>query len=203
MKNKLFKFSAIGILGILLLSLILTGCDVGSRFDQPAITSATIELAQDTTTASPIIPGTTPEQTPGTTPGITPGTTPSQQQATGVPIRISIQTANFDMVNQVGDAEGDGYVIYYMDQIPQVIQQEAAISIPGIPEENNQNQQDGRRISTTATEFVWENVTPGLHIFSAQLVNAQGNPLSPPAVVAIATVVPQMEQQGQQNQPTP
>jgi len=127
MKKRFFKLSAIGIMVILLLSLILTGCGPGAAFDQPAITSVTLELAQDG------IDGASPTPVVSPAPGTTPNQEQQQQAATGVPIRISIEVANFDFVNEIGDTEGDGYVIYYMDELPEVIQREAEAVAPGLP----------------------------------------------------------------------
>jgi hypothetical protein len=70
---------------------------------------------------------------------------------------------------------GEGHIIYYLDVEPPVIQGQSATTDPGTFQ------------SSTEDFHLWENVSPGRHIFSVQLVNNDNTPLDP--VVMCQTIV--------------
>lgn len=170
---------------VLLAGLLVAACEpADGEGAEPRITSVTAELAPgvggDDILDIPNGNGQTPTPSPtGAAPTLTPGA------SVGEPVRISVEVDNFDIVGEVGDNEGDGYFIYYLDRIPQIIRQAA-----GPAGQQLQEQQDGRQFESTETDFVWENITPGLHIFSVQVVDTSGNPLGTPAAAVVVINVP-------------
>ncbi len=68
---------------------------------------------------------------------------------------------------------GTGHLIFYRDVAPPVTPHWPAFSVPG-----------SYRISP-GTSLTWDNISPGTHTFSVQLVSADNTPLDPPALDAV------------------
>ncbi len=82
---------------------------------------------------------------------------------------VMVNVTNFDLVNMLGaaNAAGEGHIHYYMDVPVPETPDKPAITSPGT------------YVPTTNTSFTWMNVKPGIHNFSAQLVNNDHTPLIP------------------------
>jgi plastocyanin len=92
---------------------------------------------------------------------------------------ISIEAANFTVANNPGqpNTEGQGHVHFFLDAIPPITSGVPARSAPGT------------YVEIAATSYVWPNVSPGLHVFSAELVNNDHTPLTVPAVASVMVVL--------------
>lgn len=88
--------------------------------------------------------------------------------------------SNFQVVNKLGQppASGEGHVHFYMDvaKVP---------TEPGKPAVTAQ----GTYHATAGTSHTWEDVPAGSHTFSAQLVNNDHTPLSPPVSETVTVTV--------------
>jgi hypothetical protein len=137
---------------------------------EPTTTTATTTTTETTATTSPTT--TTTEPLPGE------GTPDA-----GKSVTIEVAVANFSMVSAVGATDGDGYIVFYMDEVPAGFSEEVTVT---------ETATEQSMVESIETSYTWENVTPGVHIFSVQLVDAEGNPLSPPVITALViTVMPE------------
>ena len=84
-------------------------------------------------------------------------------------VTVSVNVTNFTLVEPTGqpNAPGEGHLHYYLDAVVPTNESE-----PAVPEVG------GYVISTNLTH-TWENVTPGEHNLSVQLVNNDHTPLIP------------------------
>jgi outer membrane protein assembly factor BamB len=101
-----------------------------------------------------------------------------QSTVSGPNITVSAMALNFTIVDKQGQpaVAGQGHLHYYMD-----VDAPTTPGQPAIPP-------SGSTWATTAnTTFTFDNVAPGSHTFSVELVNNDHTPLVPP-VVAISTV---------------
>jgi len=188
----------------------IVGADTATPTPTPA-------PGEETPTPTPT-PGQTPTPTPAPTPGATPSPTPTpspsptpapgeeQEEQQGMSVQIEISVANFEVVDSIENGEGDGYYIYYLDKLPSSIaedvpqfqqQEETPTPTPApaptpAPGEEQEMEQQQMAWASTETSFTWENLEPGFHIFSVQLVDADGAPLSPPVAAAAALTVGEM-----------
>lgn len=141
-----------------------------------------------TTTVSPTItamPSATVSPTATASPAATasPSVTPSPSAtaaAVGSDIMVSVQVANFNVVNKLGQAAvpGEGHLHFFLDAVPPILQGTPAISAPGT------------YVAIPATSYTWPNVKPGLHIISAELANNDHTPLATPSVASVMIWVP-------------
>jgi hypothetical protein len=85
---------------------------------------------------------------------------------------ITVDVHNFNVVNKSGQPNitGEGHIVYYFDEEAPVDSAKTALTLPGYS------------ASSFNKSYTWKNVEPGLHSFSAQLVNNNDTPLNPPAV---------------------
>lgn len=99
---------------------------------------------------------------------------------------ITIQVSIRDFINVYNPTKsninGEGHIVYYMDVDPAFVMDKAAFTA------------EGTYNSTAATSFTWQNVTPGVHTFSVQLVNNDSTPLAAapsayPAVDKVKVIV--------------
>ncbi len=94
-------------------------------------------------------------------------------------ITVSVNVMNFNLVNKLGEANvaGEGHIHYFMDVSIPTAPGKPALSAPGTyaPIYNE--------------SFVWQNVTPGMHNFSAELVNNDHTPLVPPVTDEVSVEV--------------
>ena len=84
-------------------------------------------------------------------------------------VTVAVNLTNFTLVEPTGqpNAPGEGHLHYYLDApIP------TNASAPAIPE-------TGGYVISTNTSHTWENVTPGAHNLSVQVVNNDHTPLIP------------------------
>ncbi len=99
---------------------------------------------------------------------------------TGFEVTINIQTSGgliiaddlnrTDILETLTQGRRPPKAKYYLDEIPATLPSQPGITVPGI--------------STVAasTIYTWHSVQPGLHSFSAELVNYDGTPMNPPQV---------------------
>lgn len=93
----------------------------------------------------------------------------------GSNVTISVLFTNFNLVNKLGQQSvpGEGHLHYFMDVTPP--------TAPGVPAITP----SGTYAATTATSYQWTNVSPGMHMFSVELVNNDHTPLVPPVVAFV------------------
>ncbi|CVK32133.1 fasciclin domain-containing protein [Methanoculleus bourgensis] len=94
-------------------------------------------------------------------------------------VTVSVNVTNFTLVEPTGQANapGEGHLHYYLDApIP------TNASAPAIPE-------TGGYVVSTNTSYTWENVTPGAHNLSVQLVNNDHTPIIPLAADMVNVTV--------------
>jgi plastocyanin len=84
-------------------------------------------------------------------------------------VTIEVNVTNFTLVEPTGqpNVPGEGHLHYYLDAVVPT-----NASAPAIPE-------TGGYVISTNLSHVWENVTPGEHNLSVQLVNNDHTPLIP------------------------
>ncbi len=86
-------------------------------------------------------------------------------------VTVTVEVSGFNIVDKQGQAkvEGEGHIHYFMDEaIP------TASGKPAVVAE--------KYIHTVNTSYTWQNVTPGMHNFSVELVNNDHTPLDPPVL---------------------
>jgi plastocyanin len=94
-------------------------------------------------------------------------------------VTITVSVTDFNLSNNLGSANeiGTGHIHYYMDV--------AVSSTPGKPAITAV----GTYVPTANESYTWENVQPGNHNFSAQLVNNDHTPLIPLAYETVNVTV--------------
>ncbi|MDD5418692.1 MAG: PQQ-binding-like beta-propeller repeat protein [Methanomicrobiaceae archaeon] len=88
---------------------------------------------------------------------------------TGDAITVTVNVTNFSLVDALGgeNVPGEGHLHYYLDAAVPTNASAPAITAPGT------------YVPTVNTSHTWENVTPGEHNVSVQLVNNDHTPLIP------------------------
>lgn len=96
-------------------------------------------------------------------------------------VTVSLQVTGFNLTDKLGkeNAAGEGHIHYFIDV--------DAPTTPGKPAVTG----PGTYAASTAMSYTWKNVAPGWHSFSAEMVNNDHTPLTPPVVAMISTVVAQ------------
>ncbi|NLN77275.1 MAG: hypothetical protein GX139_13370, partial [Armatimonadetes bacterium] len=94
-------------------------------------------------------------------------------------VTVSVDVTNFTLVEPTGqeNAPGEGHLHYYLDALIPTDENE-----PAIPE-------TGGYIISTNTSYTWEDVPPGEHNFSVQLVNKDHTPIIPLAADMVNVTV--------------
>lgn len=94
-------------------------------------------------------------------------------------VTVSVQALGFDLVDKLGQAAqpGEGHLHFYMD-----------VDIPTAPGEPAVTANGTYKVTTEAS-VTWEDVAPGEHTFSAQLVNNDHTPLDTPVTANITVMV--------------
>jgi hypothetical protein len=94
-------------------------------------------------------------------------------------VTVSVNVTNFTLVEPTGQANapGEGHLHYYLDAVVPT-----NASAPAIPE-------TGGYVVSTNTSHTWENVTPGAHNLSVQLVNNDHTPIIPLAADMVNVTV--------------
>ena len=84
-------------------------------------------------------------------------------------VTVEVNVTDFNLVNKFGKANvaGEGHIHYFRDVSIPTTPGKPALTAPGtyVPIYNK--------------SFVWQNVTPGMHNFSVELVNNDHTPLIP------------------------
>lgn len=98
-------------------------------------------------------------------------TAPAENAPAGS-IDVVVDVSNFTLVNKEGSSNkiGEGHIIYYLDAIVPTYYDHQAITLSGTYN------------ADFKTSYTWQNVSPGTHTFSVQLVNNNNKPLPTPAV---------------------
>ncbi len=111
---------------------------------------------------------------------LTPTATATEAPMTGWGIKITITVANFQLVNKLGQANvpGQGHIHYFLDIVPP--------TQPGVPA----TPPSGIWVATSDLSYTFNNIAPGEHIMSVELVNNDYTPLNPPQVAAFSIIVP-------------
>ena len=95
-------------------------------------------------------------------------------------VTVEVDVSSFDVVDKLGEPaqEGEGHVHFYLDvaQIP---------TTPGQPAVTA----EGTYHAEATTSHTWEDLTPGEHTFSVQLVNNDHTPLDPPVTAQVKVTV--------------
>jgi len=93
-------------------------------------------------------------------------------------VMISADLSNFNLVADSGQIRpNEGHIIYYMDIPVRTYYDHSAAS------------RAGTCVITNETSYTWENVTPGVHTFSVQLVRNDDSPLPALAVDSLTIEV--------------
>ncbi len=153
----------------------------------PAATSAATPSAAPSMTAAPsattmpsmsAMPSATAAPPATATSAASPSAT-SAAKPGAVNIMVSIEPANFNVVNKQGQAAaaGEGHIHYFLDSIPPTFPFQ--VSVPTA----------GSWVHVETTSYTWMNVLPGFHLLVAELVNNDHTSLNPPVVVASTIMV--------------
>jgi plastocyanin len=109
-------------------------------------------------------------------------TSPSSGASIAGPIiTVNVSVQNFNIVSKFGQASvpGEGHIHYFMDVSPPTAPNVEAFTAAGT------------YVASVSTSYEWTNVTPGQHMFSAELVNNNHTPLQPAVVSSVnITVLP-------------
>jgi len=96
-------------------------------------------------------------------------------------IKVSAEVTGFNLVDKEGKHKNnnmsEGYIIYYLD-----------VPVPTYYEHPAITERGTYKIDP-ATSIIWENVTPGQHTFSVQLVNTNNSPLPTPVIDRVTIMV--------------
>jgi plastocyanin len=97
----------------------------------------------------------------------------------GSDVTISVQASNFNLVEKLGQSNTprEGHLHYFMDVDAPTTAGKPAVTAAGT------------YAATASDTYTWKNVSPGQHTFSAELINNDHTPLSPPVVSKITVTV--------------
>lgn len=128
----------------------------------------------------------TPTPTTIPQPVVTINSPPDVAELSADDVTVSISISDFNIVQKLGESptSGEGHIHYYMDAEPPTTPGQPAVTGPGT------------YAATTETSHTWENVEPGTHTFSVQLVNNNHTPLQPPVIDKVTvTVIPSVTEE--------
>ena len=94
-------------------------------------------------------------------------------------VTVSVQVSNFNLVDKLSQTNvpGEGHIHYFKDVDPPTTPGQPAVTAPGT------------YAATAATSYTWQDVAPGSHSFSVELVNNNHTPLVPPVVATVTVTV--------------
>lgn len=94
-------------------------------------------------------------------------------------VTVTVHVDDFSLVNMLGQpsVSGEGHIHYFMDVMVPITPGKPALTAAGT------------YVPTINTSYTWQNVRPGRHNFSAELVNNDHTPLSPPQYSEINVTV--------------
>src|SRR3990172_1820736 len=106
-------------------------------------------------------------------------TQPSGMQFAPGNVKVSVQVANFRIVNKLGQANvaGEGHVHYFIDVDAPTTPGKPAVTAPGT------------YAASTDTSYTWPGVGVGTHKLSVELMNNDHTPLDPPVVATVTVTV--------------
>ncbi|HWQ19664.1 MAG TPA: PQQ-binding-like beta-propeller repeat protein [Methanotrichaceae archaeon] len=98
-------------------------------------------------------------------------------------VTVSVKVSNFNLSSNMSKANvtGEGHIHYFMDVIAPTIAGRPALTA------------SGTWTMASNTSYTWKNVSQGMHNFSAELVNNDHTPLSPPVVDTVTVTVPNLK----------
>jgi len=144
---------------------------------EPTPSSSVNLTSPSPSVVSPGVSPTTPTATPSGSPVPPPSgvplikiTSPIDGASLSVgDVTVAVNVSNFNLVDKIGqaNADGEGHLIYYLDVIPPGVAGTAATTMPNT------------FIASAATSNIWNNLPPGQHSFTVQLVNNDNTPLNP------------------------
>jgi hypothetical protein len=110
-----------------------------------------------------------PSPVPYVTPDVTIISPTIGKIISGDKIEVSVKVNNFDLVDITGNVtdSGKGHIAYYLDS------EVSKTSFEPVKTGN------GVFVSTTATSYTWQNVKPGIHNITVQLLNIDNSPVIP------------------------
>ncbi|HWQ19665.1 MAG TPA: hypothetical protein VN455_07790 [Methanotrichaceae archaeon] len=94
-------------------------------------------------------------------------------------VTVSVKVQNLHLTDNTSNANmtGEGHIHYFMDVTAPTARGKPAVTAPGT------------WVMASNTSYTWKNVSQGMHNFSAELVNNDRTPLSPPVVDNINVMV--------------
>lgn len=94
-------------------------------------------------------------------------------------ITVTVSVSGFRLVDKLGQSSrsGEGHIHYYIDVAVPTEPGRPAVTAPGT------------YAASASNRHTWTGVQPGEHTFSAQLVNNDHTPLSPPATASVTATV--------------
>jgi hypothetical protein len=97
----------------------------------------------------------------------------------GDSVTINAQVANYNLVDKTGQAPApnEGHLMFYKDVEAPTIQGPQATTLPGT------------FVAVAGASYTWQNITPGIHTFSVQLVANNNTPINPPVSAKITISV--------------
>jgi plastocyanin len=100
-------------------------------------------------------------------------------QIVGNSVTVTVQASNFNLADKLGQANvsREGHIHYFMDVDAPTTQGIPAVTAAGT------------YAATAETSYIWQNVLPGTHTFSAELINNNHTPLDTPVVAKITVTV--------------
>ncbi len=100
-------------------------------------------------------------------------------EISGDSVTITTESANFSIVDKIGQPNfaNEGHLMFYQDVEAPTIQGPQATTRPGT------------YMAVAGNSYTWQNVTPGTHSFSVQLVNNNNTPLNPPISAKITVII--------------
>jgi len=115
----------------------------------------------------------------GTSPTVTITSPRDGEVVSGSSVAVSVDVSQFTLTNSSWESnqKNQGHLLYYMDT--EVPTEPAGSAIAG----------EGTSDPTVNTTHVWENVAPGNHTFSVQLVNNDNTPVNPLALDSVDVFV--------------
>ncbi len=129
--------------------------------------------------STPVVARVTIQVAQAASPGVTITSPQAGAIITGNSVTVSVQPANFSIVNKLGQPNviGEGHVHYYLDVEPPTTPGQPAVTAAGT------------YAATTNTSYIWSNLTSGNHTFAVQLVNNNHTPLTPPVTARVTVQV--------------
>jgi hypothetical protein len=162
---------------------VIAGCTsvppaAGPGTVTPTSTPAPVFTTVATTPAGTVLPVASVPVTSGPLPSISVDSPSAGAILPSGPIGISVVVKNFSLVGPTGQANapGTGHIRYFIDTIPPP--SPGAVPAPS-----------GNYFDTSQKSYTWNNVNPGVHTFSVELLNNDNTPLPTPAIATVHLTV--------------